>query len=129
MTTTNGATMETLSGDQILESAKARMKALEPYVAEYARLERVVSAFAQSDAEADAPPSARRPRARKAGTPGRASRRREQALALVMEKPGITVAEVAERMQIGTTYLYRLLPRLERDGEVRKVGRGYEPAR
>ena len=31
-------------------------------------------------------------------------------------------------MGIGTTYLYRLLPRLEREGKLRKEGKGYHLA-
>ncbi len=50
------------------------------------------------------------------------------ALHLVNERPGITVAELADEMGIGTTYLYRVMPALERDGMVRKRGTGYEPA-
>lgn len=55
--------------------------------------------------------------------PGSASgRRAATALRLVSERPGITVSELASAMEIGTTYLYRVMPALERDGKVRKVG-------
>jgi hypothetical protein len=30
-------------------------------------------------------------------------------------------------MEIGPTYLYRVMPALEREGKVRKVGKGYVP--
>ena len=44
---------------------------------------------------------------------------------LIAANPGVTVAELAETMGIGPTYLYRLLPRMEREGRLRKEGRGY----
>ena len=47
---------------------------------------------------------------------------------MIAAQPGISVAELANKTAIGTTYLYRLLPRLERDGKVRKQQRGYHPA-
>lgn len=58
----------------------------------------------------------------------RISARAEEARKLIAAEPGISVGALAERMGIGTTYLYRLLPRLEREGLLRKEGRGYHPA-
>lgn len=55
-------------------------------------------------------------------------RRAEQALVLVKEQPGITIPEIAERMGLKQSYLYRILPGLEQDGEVVKRGRGWYPA-
>lgn len=115
--------------DSVREQVDARLKELEPLVEEYERLQRVVEVL---DGQAGQPTSGR-------ATPRRAmrtqvttrrgqSRRAEEALKLVSDKPGITVAEAAEAMGIGTTYLYRLLPRLEREGRVRKEGRGYRLA-
>jgi hypothetical protein len=115
--------------DSVREQVDARLKELEPLVEEYERLQQVVQVL---DGQAGQPSGAR-------ATPRRAlrthvttrrgqSRRAEEALKLVAGKPGITVAEAAEAMGIGTTYLYRLLPRLEREGRVRTEGRGYRLA-
>ena len=44
-------------------------------------------------------------------------------------RPGITIPEIAEAMGIQQNYLYRVLPALQKDGLVRKEGRGWQPAR
>jgi hypothetical protein len=38
------------------------------------------------------------------------------------------VAELASELGIGTTYLYRVMPALEREGRVQKRGTGYHSA-
>jgi transposase-like protein len=62
---------------------------------------------------------ARRGRRRGSGT------RSLQALEIVKQQPGITIPELAERMGIKQNYLYRVLPGLQKDGMVRKEGRGW----
>jgi len=57
-----------------------------------------------------------------------AKSRPKQALALIKRNPGITTPELASRMAIRQNYLYRLLPGLERTGEISKHGRGWHPA-
>lgn len=54
--------------------------------------------------------------------------RRTTALELIAAHPGITVPELADRMNLKQNYLYRLLPELVGDGLVRKDGRGWHPA-
>ena len=39
--------------------------------------------------------------------------------------PGITIPELADKMGIKQNYLYRVLPGLQKDGMVRKEGRGW----
>ena len=65
----------------------------------------------------------RRPRGRRGG-----NTRANQALALVSERPGITIPEIAKSMGIEPNYLYRVLPRLASEGQVRKDGQGWHPA-
>jgi DNA-binding IclR family transcriptional regulator len=48
-------------------------------------------------------------------------------LQLVHKQPGITLAEWAKRMKIQPSYLYRILPHLEKDGKVTKRDKGYHP--
>ena len=54
--------------------------------------------------------------------------RASQALELVREKPGITIPEIAKAMKIQPNYLYRVLPRLASDGQVKRDGQGWHPA-
>jgi hypothetical protein len=66
-----------------------------------------------------------------AGTRGRprgSGARTQEALKHVRAHPGITIAEIARRMRIKPNYLYRILPQLEKEGEVAKQGKGYHAA-
>ncbi len=56
-------------------------------------------------------------------------KRARQALALIRANPGITVSEMAKKMGIDGTYLYKVLPPLEQEGKIRKEGRGWYPAK
>jgi hypothetical protein len=116
----------------VRKQVEERLKELQPLVDEYERLRQVADLLAE-------PTDAGSPRSRGRSTPRRAmaasassrrakGQRSEDALNLIREQPGITVAAAAEALGIGTTYLYRLLPRLEREGRIRKEGRGYVPA-
>jgi DNA-binding IscR family transcriptional regulator len=58
----------------------------------------------------------------------RGGNRANQALELVREKPGITIPEIAQAMNIQPNYLYRVLPRLASDGQVTREGQGWHPA-
>jgi len=56
------------------------------------------------------------------------AQRREQVLELVKGNPGITVAEVGERLGVDSTSLYRHVNRLTADGQIRKTGRELQPS-
>ena len=64
-----------------------------------------------------------RPRGRRGG-----NTRANQALELVRGKPGITIPEIAQSMGIEPNYLYRVMPKLVSDGQVRREGQGWHPA-
>ena len=66
--------------------------------------------------------TARRGRGRRGGT------RAGQALQLVTSKPGITIPEIAKSMGIEPNYLYRVLPRMAQEGQVKRTGQGWHPA-
>lgn len=55
--------------------------------------------------------------------------RATQALELVRQRPGITIPEIAQSMGIEPNYLYRVLPRLVTEGQVRREGQGWHPAK
>jgi hypothetical protein len=54
--------------------------------------------------------------------------RAAQTLALVRERPGITIPQIAQAMKIQPNYLYRVLPRLATEGQVKRDGQGWHPA-
>jgi hypothetical protein len=63
----------------------------------------------------------RRRRARRGG-------RADQAVKLITDNPGIGVADLGKKMRLkAPNYLYRVLPDLEKEGRVRKKGKGYYP--
>jgi CRP-like cAMP-binding protein len=116
----------------------ARLSELRPLVEEFHRLEAAASALEGLPAgeRGATTRSARRSRRNGAGTgtgTGRRGRprgsgtRSKQALELVRSRPGITIPEIAETMGIQQNYLYRVLPALQKDGLVRKEGRGWHP--
>ena len=54
--------------------------------------------------------------------------RATQALELVQAHPGITIPQLADAMTIQSNYLYRVLPRLASQGQVKRDGQGWRPA-
>ncbi|MTD44491.1 hypothetical protein GKE82_09355 [Conexibacter sp. W3-3-2] len=121
--------------DEKRQEIASRLKELAPLVEEYHKLEAALQALDGVRA-APAPSPARAPRARKAasgtdsgtgrrGRPKGSGPRANEALTLVKEKPGITIPELADAMGIKQNYLYRVLPGLQKEGLVRKEGRGW----
>ena len=43
-------------------------------------------------------------------------------------KPGITIPEIATAMGIEPNYLYRVLPKLASEGQVKRQGQGWHAA-
>jgi hypothetical protein len=74
--------------------------------------------------------NARRRTGRRPGRPRgrRGATRANQALELVRSQPGITIPQIAEAMKIEPNYLYRVMPRLVSEGEVKRDGQGWHPA-
>ena len=115
----------------------ARLKELRPLVDEFHRLEAAAAALEGlpgGNARTTTTPRRTRRRSTSSGTgTGRRGRprgsgtRSKQALELVRSRPGITIPEIAESIGIQQNYLYRVLPSLQKDGLVRKEGRGWHP--
>jgi transposase-like protein len=61
-------------------------------------------------------------RAGRRRAPAAPGERHEQILGLVTERPGITVAQIAQRLGIDATGLYRVVRQLTETGQVRKDG-------
>ena len=53
--------------------------------------------------------------------------RAKEALNLVRSKPGVTIPEIASELKILPNYLYRVMPKLIEDGQIRKDGQGFHP--
>jgi CRP-like cAMP-binding protein len=102
--------------------------------AEISKLEAARSALTgrgsgRRQADAAAPTRARRPARRVTRSRGRRNGTRgEQALALVRERPGITIPEIASSLGIEPNYLYRVMPNLVKTGQVKRDGQGWHPA-
>lgn len=121
-----------------------RLEELRPLQEEYHRLERAKAALDGIDGQSPLSGRARGPRS---GASGRApagsgrraapanGRRRQRQLAggrsaetleLVRQHPGITVAEIADRLGMKQrNYLYRIMADLQSQGAVDKQGRGF----
>jgi hypothetical protein len=101
---------------------------------EVSRLEAARAALVGTRRGPGRPPgSGRRTTARRASGRTRRRGRRSgtraaQALELVRGKPGITIPEIASAMGIEPNYLYRVLPKLAGDGQVKRQGQGWHPA-
>jgi hypothetical protein len=116
--------------DEKRKEIDARLRELRPLVDEFQRLEKAAAALSGVE---EGP--ARRRRARsgggaggRRGRPRGSGNRAKQALELVRARPGITIAEMAEAMNIQPNYLYRVMPTLESEGQVVKRDRGFHPA-
>jgi hypothetical protein len=79
---------------------------------------------AESASTATAAATPRRRAGRRKGSGTRAA----QALQFVTGQPGITIPELAAKMNIKQNYLYRVLPGLEQEKKIKKQGRGWHPA-
>jgi CRP-like cAMP-binding protein len=130
--------------DEKRREMQERLKELRPLVDEFHRLEAAIAALdgvgtqpapgvavrrrgggggggGASSGGGTGSGNGRRGRPRGSGTRGK------QALELVKSKPGITIPEIAEQMGIQQNYLYRVLPGLQKEGLIRKEGRGWHP--
>jgi sugar-specific transcriptional regulator TrmB len=118
--------------DEKRKEIQARLKELKPLVDEYRRLEAAERALAGVETKpartAVASSPSRRARSSSNGRRGRpkgSGTRALQALELVRARPGITIPELAEAMNIKQNYLYRVMPTLAEEGQVVKSGRGW----
>ncbi len=114
-----------------------RLKELRPLVEEYTRLESAIAALDGVGARATAParrsrrgrpPASASDAPRRRGRPKGSGTRGKQALSLIERNPGISIPELAKKMKIQQNYLYRVVPDLQKQGLVRKDGRGWHLA-
>jgi hypothetical protein len=123
------------------KAIERRLSELEPLMREYERLlaaERALAGIPAApngrrrrsgrSSAAKQTRRARTQRKRPAGRPRGTGGRATETLALVQSQPGITIPELAAKMGIKQNYLYRVMPRLQKEGKVGKRGRGWHPA-
>jgi ribosomal protein S25 len=122
--------------DEKRKEIDARLQELRPLVDEFNRLEKAAAALAGVGGTARTASTTRATRTRRSnagtrrrrGRPRGSGNRAKQALELVRARPGITVSEMASAMGIKANYLYRVLPTLEKEGQVKKRDKGWHPA-
>jgi hypothetical protein len=126
--------------DEKVKEIDARLSELKPLVEEYERLSKAREALSGVGGASSGGTTTRRTRGRRSGGArrggggggGRRGRRggtrATQTLELVRSKPGISIPELAQAMGIQPNYLYRVLPGLEKEGQIRREGRGWHPA-
>jgi hypothetical protein len=102
----------------------ARLKELGPLVAEYDRLERALAALDMA-AGSSRRGGRRKPQGSSRRRRGRPGQRAQQALEALRRKPGMTVAELAQETGIESSYAYRVVATLERQGSAVKRDGGW----
>jgi ribosomal protein S25 len=116
--------------DEKRKEIDARLRELRPLVDEFNRLEKAAAALAGVGGTQSTP--RRRTngagRSRRRGRPRGSGNRAKQALELVRARPGITISELADAMGIKANYLYRVMPTLQKEGQVKKRDKGWHPA-
>jgi ribosomal protein S25 len=119
--------------DEKRKEIDARLQELRPLVDEFNRLEKAAAALAgvggtqATGTRRRASNGAGRSRRRR-GRPRGSGNRAKQALELVRARPGITISELADAMGIKANYLYRVMPTLQKEGQVKKRDKGWHPA-
>jgi hypothetical protein len=115
------------------QQIEARLRELQPAHEEYLTLLQARDALAgvkpgNGRRGPGRPPGSRNKTARKAGGGTRRRRggtRRDQALELIRQNPGITVTDIADRMGIRQNYLYRVTQELQKERKVRRRDGGF----
>jgi hypothetical protein len=110
----------------------ARLQELRPLVDEFNRLEQAAAALAGVGGSTRRTTTRTRRSnggtRRRRGRPRGSGNRAKQALELVRARPGITITEMADAMGIKANYLYRVMPTLQKEGQVKKRDKGWHPA-
>ncbi len=120
--------------DAKVREIEERLQELRPLIEEFYRLEAASAALNDVSAPTRrraSPPAPSTANGSRRGRP-RGSRgdntRATQTVELVRAQPGITIPELAKHMGIKPNYLYRVLPQLADEGQVRRDGKGWHPA-
>ena len=123
--------------NKLRSDLEKRIREIEPFIEEHARIRQALEALkgvggtrageGSSPAAGRAGSRARGGAKRGRGRPRGSSARAQQVLKLVRDQPGITIAELAQRMKMKPNYLYRIVPGLQKDGKLEKRDKGFHP--
>ena len=124
--------------EKVHSDISLRLEELDPLVEEHRQLSAIAEKLGAAPQSSNG--SKRAPRKASTGTPAKQSttgkrgrpagsgKRGQEVVDIVIANPGIKVADIAALMSIKPNYLYRVMPDLEKQGKVTKVGKGYEAA-
>jgi sugar-specific transcriptional regulator TrmB len=121
--------------DKIRSDLEKRLHELESMIEEHAHVRAALDALKDAGTQTRQTVTTAAKRSRTAANNGTGTRgrprgtgaRAQEALKHVHAHPGITISELAKRMKIKANYLYRVLPGLEKEGKIKKAGKGYHP--
>jgi len=114
-----------------LKDMRARQKELAPLAAEFKQVEAAIQALESADGASKATsrsqgPTRGRATGRRRGRPRKGEpTRADQFVALVKERPGVTISEAAKQLDAQPTSLYRVVSKLETEGSIDRDGRGF----
>jgi hypothetical protein len=122
--------------EAIEQRLTARIRELRPMLEEYRELEAAarrlgIDVDAIKPASRSSSRTTRRRRAKPARTRSRSTgrvQRRDQVLALINERPGISVSGIGRELGVDPTGLYRVVRQLQEEGAVKKDGLALQPA-
>ena len=114
-----------------VDKARALLEARrEELTNELEQIERALAGLGSGRRRGPGRPRGSGARTSSSGRTGKRRRRRggtraDHALKHVSEHPGASASEIASAMGIKPNYVYRVMAELEKDGRVRKDGKGY----
>jgi hypothetical protein len=100
--------------DEVVQTVKARLEELQPYLDEAARLRAILAASEGRQPEAKPAPNDRR----------RQGTNKAAIMAVIGERPGVTAADIARVSGMKRTVVASTVSRLKRIGELEPHGRG-----
>jgi hypothetical protein len=112
--------------DAVVKDIEVRIDEIQPVVEEYERLIGALRLL-RGDSAMRGPGGTRRPTGRKPGRPRGSGHRGGEALKVLRERPGMTVAEIASAIGTHRNYLFRVLPTLADQGLLVKEGPKWYP--
>jgi len=107
------------TADRFEEQLVDRLRELRPLAVEYQQLEQVAHRLGLVPGDELEPDD----------DGVRVPRREREVLELVRARPGLTVRQIAERLDVDSTNLYRHVRKLEEEGAITKRGTALHPVR